>query len=64
MKFKVGCKLCENDKGVRDLTSLVNKLLKYANKSIDMRGPQQEERKQNKAHYNIQRSKRRIELKI
>ena len=29
-----------------------------------MRGPQQEERKQNKAHYNIQRSKRRIELKI
>ena len=35
MKFKVGCKLCENDKGVRDLTSLVNKLLKYANKSID-----------------------------
>lgn len=46
MKFKVGCKLCENDKGVRDLTSLVNKLLKYANKSIDMRGLQREERKQ------------------
>lgn len=35
MKFKVGFKVCENDKGVRDLTSLVNKLLKYANKSID-----------------------------
>lgn len=35
MKFKVGLKVCENDKGVRDLTSLVNKLLKYANKSID-----------------------------
>lgn len=51
MKFKVGFKVCENDKGVRDLTSLVNKL-------------QTKAEKQNKAHYNIQRSKRRIELKI
>lgn len=33
MKFKVRFKAFENDKGVRDLTSLVNKLLKYANKS-------------------------------